>query len=74
LPFFRCAGVNSNDTLECGALTPLSFFSFFFSLGNLDRKIEKKESGVKAPHSKYPSSPLFLFFPHNRQIRTFRQD
>jgi len=54
--------------LECGALTPLSFFSFG------ETKERKKESGVKAPHSKYPSSPLFLFFPHNRQIRTFRQD
>jgi len=39
-------------SLECGALTPLSFFSIFLSRFPREKKKEKKESGVKAPHSK----------------------
>jgi hypothetical protein len=41
--------------LECGGLTPLSFF---FSVGcsAVSPKKEKKESGVKPPHSKSQSA------------------
>src|SRR5207244_856862 len=52
-------------TLECGALTPLSFF------GNcVDQR--KKESGVIAPHSKlthYPATPGARAAPPTRCAR-----
>jgi hypothetical protein len=38
--------------LECGGLTPLSFFHE--RQVDMPRCLEKKESGVKPPHSKVP--------------------
>ena len=51
-----CQGVlpfRQSVILECGGLTPLSFFPSFFICRRISKE-RSKESGVKSPHSKDP--------------------